>query len=50
MKKRNRDSKEVIIKQGGESYYKNHCDMITDEIKKCDGLHMTPGYKRFTLI
>ena len=24
--------------------------MIPDEIKKCDGIHMTPCCKRFTLI
>ena len=24
--------------------------MIPDEIKKCDGIHMTPCYKKFTLI
>ena len=45
-----RDAKEVRIKQGGENYHKKQCDMIPHKIKKCDGIHMTPCYKKLTLL
>ena len=48
--KRIRDAKEVRIKQGGENYHKKQCNMIPDEVKKCDGIHMVSRYKKFTLI
>ena len=48
--KRTRDAKEVRIKQRGENYRKTRCDMIPDEVKKRDGIYMTPCYKKSTLI
>ena len=34
-------------KASGENCHKKQCDIILDELKKCDGINMTPCNQKF---